>query len=71
MHSWGVEEECDTIHLDGTSQLMVVDYNYSCTEGYQYLEGTDADGHKCVSKHGMHVYRFQFFNKFEIFRLLF
>ena len=51
-HSWFAGEECDTIHLDGTSQLMVVDFNYSCTEGYQYVERTDADGHKCISTHG-------------------
>ena len=56
IHTWGVGEECETIHLDSTSLLVVVDFNYSCTVGYQYVERTDADEHKCVSTHGMYLF---------------
>ena len=59
--AWMEGEECPTITLDGNSQLMVVDMSYSCTDGYEYVQEADGQGHTCFLKPG-NMKRFQIIN---------
>lgn len=51
IHTWQEGEQCDTIHLDGSTHLLVVDIKHLCTKGYNYIQAT-GDDHKCVPVYG-------------------